>query len=73
MINHSTFVARVPAPTETDPMSDAPDLVLLVDDEKSILDVLSMGFKKAGIPVKTAINAEEIGRASCRERVCLAV
>ena len=40
-------------------MSDAPDLVLLVDDEKSILDVLSMGFKKAGIPVKTAINAED--------------
>ena len=40
-------------------MSDTPDLVLLVDDEKSILDVLSMGFKKAGIPVKTAINAED--------------
>ena len=40
-------------------MSDEADLVLLVDDEKSILDVLSMGFKKAGIPVKTAINAED--------------
>jgi DNA-binding NtrC family response regulator len=40
-------------------MSDTPDTVLLVDDEKSILDVLSMGFKKAGIPVKTAINAED--------------
>ncbi len=35
------------------------DTVLLVDDEKSILDVLSMGFKKAGIPVKTALTAED--------------
>lgn len=40
-------------------MSDTPDPVLLVDDEKSILDVLSMGFKKAGISVKTAITAED--------------
>ncbi len=40
-------------------MSDTPDLVLLVDDEKSILDVLSLGFKRAGIPTKTALNAED--------------
>ena len=40
-------------------MGDTPDTVLLVDDEKSILDVLAMGFKKAGIPTKTAINAED--------------
>lgn len=40
-------------------MSDTPDTVLLVDDEKSILDVLSMGFKRAGIPVKTALSAED--------------
>ena len=39
--------------------SDTPDTVLLVDDEKSILDVLSMGFKRAGIPVKTAMTAED--------------
>ena len=40
-------------------MGDTPETVLLVDDEKSILDVLAMGFKKAGIPTKTAINAED--------------
>lgn len=40
-------------------MSDPPDTVLLVDDEKAILDVLSMGFKKGGIPVKTALTAED--------------
>lgn len=40
-------------------MSDTPDTVLLVDDEKAILDVLSMGFKKGGIPVKTALTAED--------------
>ena len=40
-------------------MSDTPDLVLLVDDEKSILDVLSLGFKRAGIPTKTALTAED--------------
>jgi DNA-binding NtrC family response regulator len=40
-------------------MSDTPDTVLLVDDEKSILDVLSAGFRKAGIPVKTALTAED--------------
>jgi len=37
-------------------MSDPPDLV---DDEKSILDVLAMGFKRAGIPVQTALTAED--------------
>lgn len=40
-------------------MSDTPDTVLLVDDEKSILDVLAMGFKRSGIPTKTALNAED--------------
>lgn len=35
------------------------DLVLLVDDEKSILDVLTMGFKRGGLAVKTAMTAEE--------------
>ena len=40
-------------------MSDTQDTVLVVDDEKAILDVLSMGFKRVGIPVKTAINAED--------------
>jgi YesN/AraC family two-component response regulator len=55
-----TFIAPVLAPAETAScMSDTPDLVLLVDDEKSILDVLSMGFKRAGIPVQTALTAED--------------
>ncbi len=40
-------------------MGDVPDLVLLVDDEKTILDVLSMGFKRAGIPTRTALTAED--------------
>ncbi len=40
-------------------MSDVPDLVLLVDDEQSILDVLSLGFKRAGVPTKTALTAED--------------
>ncbi len=40
-------------------MSDVQDLVLLVDDEKTILDVLSMGFKRAGVPTKTALTAED--------------
>ncbi len=40
-------------------MGDPQDMVLLVDDERSILDVLSMGFKRAGLATKTAINAED--------------
>lgn len=36
-----------------------PDTVLLVDDEQAILDVLSLGFKKGNVPVKTALNAED--------------
>ena len=40
-------------------MGDTSDMVLLVDDEKSVLDVLAMGFKRAGISVKTASTAEE--------------
>jgi len=35
------------------------ELVLLVDDEKSSLDVLSIGLKKAGLEVKTALTAED--------------
>jgi DNA-binding NtrC family response regulator len=35
------------------------ELVLLVDDEKSSLDVLSTGLKKAGLEVKTALTAED--------------
>ncbi len=33
--------------------------VLLVDDEKSVLDVLSAAFKKSGLSVKTATTAED--------------
>jgi DNA-binding NtrC family response regulator len=40
-------------------MSDSPESVLLVDDEQSILNVLSMGFKKAGLTTTTALNAED--------------
>ncbi len=35
-----------------------PDTVLLVDDEQAVLDVLSLGFKRGGVPVKTALTAE---------------
>ena len=49
-------------------MSDTSDTVLLVDDEKSILDVLSMGFKRAGISVKTALTAEAAIRLLETER-----
>lgn len=35
------------------------ETVLLVDDEKSILDVLAMGFKRGGLAVKTALTAED--------------
>lgn len=35
------------------------DSVLLVDDEQSILDVLSAGFKRGGLTVQTALSAEE--------------
>lgn len=36
-----------------------PETVLLVDDEKAILDVLGMGFKKAGVETKKALTAED--------------
>ncbi len=39
-------------------MSDAAT-VLVVDDEQTIVNVLVMGFKKAGIPTRTALNAED--------------
>lgn len=35
------------------------DTVLLVDDEKAILDVLGMGFKKAGVETRKALTAED--------------
>lgn len=42
-------------------MSAAPaaDLVLLVDDEKTILDVLTLGFKKGGIETRRAESVED--------------
>ena len=39
--------------------------ILVVDDEKSMRDLLSITLGKEGYDVLTA----EIGRASCRERV----
>ncbi|MGV3624163.1 MAG: response regulator [Archangium sp.] len=36
-----------------------PETVLVVDDEQTIVNVLVMGFKKAGIPTKTALTAED--------------
>ncbi len=40
-------------------MAAAPDTVLLVDDEPPILTVLSLGFKKAAVPTRSAASAEE--------------
>lgn len=37
----------------------APETVLVVDDEQTIVNVLVMGFKRAGIPTKTALTAED--------------
>jgi DNA-binding NtrC family response regulator len=36
-----------------------PETVLLVDDEKAILDVLGMGFKKANVETRKALSAED--------------
>lgn len=36
-----------------------PATVLIVDDEQTIVTVLAAGFKKAGIPTKTALSAED--------------
>ncbi|MFT3712411.1 MAG: response regulator [Archangium sp.] len=36
-----------------------PETVLLVDDEKAILDVLGMGFKKGNIETRKALSAED--------------
>lgn len=36
-----------------------PETVLVVDDEQTIVNVLVMGFKKAGISTKTALTAED--------------
>lgn len=44
---------------ETSGMPETPDTVLLVDDEQAILQLLGLAFKKAQIPVKTALTAEE--------------
>lgn len=35
-----------------------PQTVLIVDDEQTIVTVLAAGFKKAGVPTKTALTAE---------------
>lgn len=41
------------------PKPTPPDTVLVVDDEQTIVNVLVMGFKKAGIPTRTALTAED--------------
>ena len=43
--------------------------ILIVDDEKGIRDFLEIWLKKEGYRVNSASSGEEIGRASCRERV----
>ena len=42
--------------------------LLIVDDEKNTRDGLALAFSQK-FEVFTAENPEEIGRASCRERV----
>jgi DNA-binding NtrC family response regulator len=41
------------------PAKAIPETVLLVDDEKAILDVLGMGFKKANVETRKALSAED--------------
>ena len=51
--------------------------ILIVDDDKSICEILEFNLKNEGFDIDTAYSAEEalkklsnqIGRASCRERV----
>ena len=57
--------------------------ILVADDDTAIRTVLNQALSRAGYEVRLTGNAatlwrwvsqgEEIGRASCRERVCLAV
>ena len=46
--------------------------ILLVDDDRGLLQLISMRLNAAGYRV-TAVESAEIGRASCRERVCSVV
>jgi DNA-binding NtrC family response regulator len=41
------------------PAAASSETVLLVDDEKAILDVLGIGFRKGNVEVKKALSAEE--------------
>ena len=43
--------------------------ILFVDDETSMLEILSLFFRDKGYEVATAETGLEIGRASCGERV----
>ena len=45
--------------------------ILIVEDEKNIVDILSFNLSKEGYETLEAYDGEagQIGRASCRERV----
>ena len=43
--------------------------IALVDDDRNILTSVSMALEAEGFTVRTFTDGEEIGRASCRERV----
>ena len=43
--------------------------VLVVDDEKLIVKGIRFNLEQDGMEVDCAYDGEEIGRASCRERV----
>ena len=45
--------------------------ILAADDEEELLDILELYLEREGIGIRKA--RDEIGRASCRERVCLYV
>ena len=48
-------------------MSDAPESILIVDDEQSITDFVSYSLKKEGFSVDTAANGEEGLAAAMRK------
>ena len=43
--------------------------ILVVDDEETICEALKFNLEQKGYDVDVAHSGEEIGRASCRERV----